>query len=256
VVGCRDRRRYHPENGAAAIEIFRQPLWHETGWSSVLAVLATIALLVAGERLLARRAQRREAQLKKLVDLRTVELREALVRVETHSRIDSLTGLANRRHLDERLRAIWNLALRSGRPVSAIMVDTDYFKQYNDTLGHSAGDDCLKRVSAALADGLTREHDVVARYGGDEFLIVLYDSDQEGAAHVAQRILDRVRQLRLPHPENPAADHVTISAGYTTCHPQEGQDPHSLIDGADQALYRAKSAGRNCTAGDHSTAAV
>ena len=234
-----------PGEASATLTMQRRPHWHETVWAPLAATLTLIAFLITSQQVIAARARKREQHLKQLVDRRTEELREALIRVQTHSRIDSLTGLANRRHLDERLRAIWNLALRSGRPVSAIMIDTDYFKEYNDSLGHGAGDECLRRIAAALREGLTRDHDVVARYGGDEFLIVLYDSNEAGAELVAQRILERVRDLDLPHPGNAAADTVTVTAGYCTRHARDGDDPHLLITAADDALYQAKRAGRN-----------
>lgn len=238
-----------PGEASATLALVRRSPWHESTWALLAALLALIAFLITSQRLMAVRARRRELQLKQLVDRRTGELREALIRVQTHSRIDSLTGLANRRHLDERLRAIWNLALRSGRPVSAVMIDTDFFKEYNDSLGHSAGDECLRRIGSALREGLTRDHDIVARYGGDEFLIVLYDSDEGGTELVAQRVLERVRDLKLPHPGNDVEHTVTVTAGFCTLHAQDGQDPYVLIEAADKALYQAKRAGRNRIAG-------
>ena len=101
------------------------------------------------------------------------------------------------------------------------------------------------RVVIALNDGLLREHDVVARYGGEEFLIVLYDSDDGGTQLVATRILERVRQLKLPHPDSHVADIVTISAGHATGYAEQMTDPHVLVDAADKALYQAKKGGRN-----------
>lgn len=233
------------EDAGAIISVYREPRWSETTWAVLAAVIAIIALLAGSQRLINNRARQRERELKQLVDLRTEELREALARVEANSRIDSLTGLSNRRHLEERLKAIWNMALRSGKPVSAIMIDIDCFKEYNDNLGHTAGDECLKRISAALNDGLLRDHDVVARYGGEEFLIVLYDSDADGAQRVARRILQQVRELKLPHPDSHVASMVTISAGFATGQASDLGDPHALVDSADKALYQAKERGRN-----------
>jgi len=237
-----------PGDATAGLTLTRKPGWRESSWIVLAAALALIAFLLTSQRVLALRTRRREAFLEDLVSRRTRELSEALAKVQTSSRTDSVTGLANRRHLEERLRAIWNLAKRSGRPVSAIMLDTDYFKEYNDGVGHTAGDECLKRIAGALGDDVTRDHDVVGRYGGDEFLILLYDSDASGAARVAERALERVRALKLSHPDSLASDFVTITAGYSTAS-ATNDDPNSLIDAADRALYRAKAAGRNRVAG-------
>jgi diguanylate cyclase (GGDEF)-like protein len=229
----------------ASIRLNRQPRWYETTWSVLAAVALIIALISLLQRLMSRRARVREQQLLRLVDQRTTELRDALVRVEANSRIDSLTGVANRRHLEEQLAAVWNMARRSAAPVSILMLDIDYFKQYNDALGHKAGDDCLRVIARAIKDKLLREHDMLARYGGEEFVVVLYDSDAEGAQSAAQRILECVRALQLPHPDSPVSGFVTISIGCATAWESQIKDPHKLIDRADKALYQAKNNGRN-----------
>ncbi|MDP5052872.1 MAG: diguanylate cyclase, partial [Congregibacter sp.] len=233
----------------AALRIDRTPHWYETTWS-VLAGVALLALLVSlMQRFQSRTARRREQQLRRLVDLRTRELREALVRVEANSRIDSLTGVANRRHLEEQLHATWSMAQRSGAPISILMLDIDLFKQYNDTLGHAAGDDCLRAIAQGIKAKLLRQHDMLARYGGEEFVILLYDADTAGAQKTAARILDCVRALALKHPASNVDDYVTVSIGCATAsdsHNKNDQgDPHRLIDLADKALYKAKAAGRN-----------
>lgn len=229
----------------ATLRLFRQPKWYETNWSVLVAVALLVMLISLLQRLLSGRARARELELLKLVDQRTLELREALVRVEANSRIDSLTGVANRRHLEEQLAAVWNMARRSAAPVSILMLDIDYFKQYNDALGHKAGDDCLRAIAQAIRGKLLREHDMLARYGGEEFVVVLYDSDAEGAQSAAKRILDCVRDLQLPHPDSPVSEYVTISIGCATARESEIADLHKLIDRADKALYRAKNAGRD-----------
>ncbi|EED31541.1 response regulator [gamma proteobacterium NOR5-3] len=239
----------------AALSINRAPHWYETTWS-VLVAAALIGLLVTLlQRFQSRNARRKEQQLRALVDLRTRELREALVRVEANSRIDSLTGVANRRHLEEQLNATWSMARRSGAPVSILMLDIDLFKQYNDTLGHSAGDDCLRLIAQAIKSKLLREHDMLARYGGEEFVVLLYDTDAKGAERAANRILDCVRVLDLPHPASDVSEHVTISIGCATLGEKERDDPHRLIDLADKALYQAKAQGRNraCSSNQEST---
>jgi diguanylate cyclase (GGDEF)-like protein len=134
------------------------------------------------------------------------------------------------------------------------MLDIDFFKQYNDALGHKAGDTCLRAIASAIKDKLLREHDMLARYGGEEFVVVLYDSDTQGALGAAERILDCVRALRLEHPDSAVGGYVTVSIGCATARESEVSDPHKLIDRADQALYRAKNSGRDraCCAGPQS----
>ncbi|MEO0436252.1 MAG: diguanylate cyclase [Pseudomonadota bacterium] len=245
-----------PGDETATLNLYRLPRWYETTWS----VLAALALLVLAmtlvQRVFSSRARVREAQLRQLVDQRTEELREALVRVEANARIDSLTGIANRRHMEEQLRSVWNMARRSGVPVSVIMLDIDRFKQYNDSLGHNAGDECLRKIANAISGNLLREHDMVARYGGEEFLVVLYDSDEEGVVRAAERILEGVRALKLPHPESDIHGFVTVSLGYATADVTEVEDPHKLVQQADLALYGAKRTGRNRALGHTSTAAA
>jgi diguanylate cyclase (GGDEF)-like protein len=228
-----------------SLRFYQQPRWYETTWSVLAAVALIVLFVIALQRFLNRQAHRREQQLRRLVDLRTGELREALVRVEANSRIDSLTGVANRRHLEEHLASVWNMSRRSNLPVSILMLDIDRFKQYNDTLGHAAGDACLRSIARGIRDRLLREHDMLARYGGEEFVVVLYDTDSEGALQTAQRILDCVATLVLPHPASDISDQVTLSIGCATAGAQALNDPHKLIDYADQALYRAKDQGRN-----------
>ncbi|MEM6302224.1 MAG: diguanylate cyclase, partial [Pseudomonadota bacterium] len=214
-----------PGDETATLNLYRLPRWYETTWS----VLAALALLVVAmtlvQRIFSSRARVREAQLRNLVDQRTEELREALVRVEANARIDSLTGIANRRHMEEQLRSVWNMARRSGVQVSVMMLDIDRFKQYNDSLGHNAGDDCLRKIANAISGNLLREHDMVARYGGEEFLVVLYDSDKEGVERAAERILEGVRALKLPHPHSDIHGFVTVSLGYATAKVVEMGDP-------------------------------
>jgi len=158
--------------------------------------------------------------------------------------LDGLTGIANRRALDEHLGREWFRSLRSQTALSLIMMDVDYFKFYNDTYGHLAGDDCLKRVTAALLSSL-RASDFAARYGGEEFVTILYESDKEGALSTAERIRAKVESLRIPHQSSPISPYVTVSLGMATFVPSEGSAPDHLINMADQKLYRAKENGRN-----------
>lgn len=230
---------------SAVFNFYRTPHWYETTWA-VLVGVALIALLVTAlQRVQTRSARRREQQLRSLVDTRTGELREALVRVEANSRIDSLTGVANRRHLEEHLSSTWSMSRRSGVPISILMLDIDRFKQYNDTLGHAAGDECLRSIAQGIKDKLLREHDMLARYGGEEFVVVLYGTDAPGALRAANRALDCVQALAIKHPASDISEFVTVSIGCATMSDEEREDSHRLIDLADKALYEAKAQGRN-----------
>jgi diguanylate cyclase (GGDEF)-like protein/PAS domain S-box-containing protein len=158
--------------------------------------------------------------------------------------VDALTGIANRRRFDEVLATEWRRALREGEKLSLLLIDADHFKRYNDTYGHVRGDSCLKQIAEAAMDVVLRPGDLVSRYGGEEFAVVLPGTDEAGAKAVAEDICLAVRNRRLPHEGN-APGIVTVSVGCTTMVPQRGKTPQDLIESADQALYRAKGRGRN-----------
>lgn len=158
---------------------------------------------------------------------------------------DSLTGLGNRRRLDIALADEIRLARRQGSSLALIMLDVDYFKRFNDRYGHAAGDDCLRAIAAALGQTIKRPGDLAVRYGGEEFTVLLPNTDSTGATKVVQQILEAVRALNIEHGDHPLGI-VTISAGVTTCQPS-GEDvtPAMLIRAADAFLYLAKNTGRN-----------
>ena len=161
------------------------------------------------------------------------------------SRTDPLTGLANRRFAVEQLEREWRRSLRSGDHFAVVMVDVDHFKLFNDTAGHLAGDDCLIAIAAAIAGTAREKIDVISRWGGEEFLLVLPDADPYGAGIVAQRMIDNVRALHWPHPD-PDIEFVTVSAGGTAAVAQSDSSWNEMVSLADTALYRAKAAGRDC----------
>lgn len=163
------------------------------------------------------------------------------------SNVDGLTGVSNRRHFDTLLGQVWAHAHRSQSPLSLIMLDIDYFKHYNDTYGHLAGDDCLRTVAATLNDKLPRATDFVARFGGEEFAVVLDATDAEGAETVAAKLIQAIDDLNIEHSTSKVASHVTISLGIASAVPQPDHQPKQLIALADQALYQAKAAGRHRT---------
>ena len=159
---------------------------------------------------------------------------------------DVLTGIANRRRFEHELEREKKRAGRSGSPLSLVMVDVDYFKKYNDTYGHVAGDDCLRRVAAVIRDSLGRPTDLAARYGGEEFAVLLPGTEAQGARNVAEHVRQAVMQAAIPHAANPPGV-VTISAGVCTMRFASGDDtdPTLLVERADALLYRAKQSGRN-----------
>ena len=158
---------------------------------------------------------------------------------------DGLTGVANRRRFDAVIESEWKAARRSQRPLSLVMIDIDYFKQYNDSYGHIRGDDCLKRVAQALKSGATRPRDFLARYGGEEFALVLPETDEAGAESVAIRCIQALDSESIPHASSPVASVVTVSIGVATCTPSKDDDRLAFIDAVDRNLYRAKEGGRN-----------
>lgn len=165
-------------------------------------------------------------------------------RLQRLSQQDGLTGLHNRRFFDQQLQAEWRRLRRLGTPLSLLLVDIDHFKRYNDSLGHLAGDDALRRVGRLLHECLQREGDVACRYGGEEFAIILANTRLEGAEHLAARIHERLAELALPHPESPLG-RLTLSIGIATSDLECQDSPQRLIAHCDQALYRAKHGGRN-----------
>jgi diguanylate cyclase (GGDEF)-like protein len=157
---------------------------------------------------------------------------------------DSLTGLANRRHLNETLDLEWARASRTGQSLALIMIDIDHFKAYNDHYGHQAGDDCLQRVARTLALSSRRAGDLVARYGGEEFLLVLPHMNDAGGRWLGESIRQAVDMLNVPHAGAPSG-RLSVSVGVATTHESVHPDTASLLRAADDALYRAKRAGRN-----------
>ncbi len=158
---------------------------------------------------------------------------------------DPVTGVANRRSFDQMVDRVWRSGARHNREMALLMIDVDFFKPYNDRLGHPAGDECLKRVAGTLGAGLMRPDDFLARYGGEEFAVILPQTDLAGACVVAERLRASVQRLGIEHPASPVARHVTISQGVASQIPERGSNCSRLVAWADQALYEAKKSGRN-----------
>lgn len=191
--------------------------------------------------------ERRGRDLEDIVASRTAELRAANARLEGLTRQDGLTGLGNRRAMEERLAEIHGVACRYGNPYSVILIDIDHFKLFNDTQGHLAGDEVIRGVATALREAV-RAVDSVYRYGGEEFLILLPETDARGAALVTERVRAVVAARALAHPSSPTAPHVTVSLGYTeVTTPEKARHLtwEDVVRRADEALYGAKQRGRN-----------
>jgi len=159
--------------------------------------------------------------------------------------MDGLTEIPNRRRFDEVLEIEWNRARRSGSHLSLLLMDIDHFKLYNDTYGHGSGDECLRLVAGAIQASLRRAGDFVARYGGDEFAVVLPRADAEEAMAVGRMILGCVDRLAIPRNASAAVPHVTLSIGAATLQQDRQQDLADFIELSDKALYAAKNSGRH-----------
>lgn len=169
-------------------------------------------------------------------------LRDSLAEIAV---TDTLTGLGNRRMLDTTLRRETLRLARKGEPLSVIILDVDFFKRFNDSYGHSAGDRCLTMIAAALKRAVRRAADLAARHGGEEFACVLPENDHETAMEIARGIRERVQMLGIPHNASDVAPYVTVSIGVATAHTVPGAVPEVWMEVADEQLYIAKTSGRN-----------
>lgn len=159
--------------------------------------------------------------------------------------IDSLTLIPNRRCFDQYLHQEWMRLIRERSPISLLLCDIDYFKGYNDTYGHQAGDSCLKMVAQTLKNVVQRPADLVARYGGDEFIIILPNTNVFGAVKIAEKLLSEVTNLQMPHSSSHINQFVTLSIGIASQIPVRDQSIEAFLDKADRALYKAKEEGKN-----------
>ena len=189
---------------------------------------------------------------KKIINQKVIELEKVKNKLEDAndcltklSHTDELTKLANRRRFNEFYYWEWKRMLRDNESISIIMMDIDYFKNYNDKYGHQEGDNCLVQVAKALCTVLNRANDLIARYGGEEFIVVLSKTNYNGAVYIAESILKEINSLNIEHSESSVSDHVTISIGVATIIPTIDMNPDMLVKIADEQLYLAKSSGRN-----------
>lgn len=176
---------------------------------------------------------------------RTRELEVVNQRLEMLSRMDGVLGISNRAYFDDRIKTEWRLARRNKQPISLLMIDVDYLKLYNDTYGHLEGDNCLRSIARAAREGLFRPTDLVARFGGEELVVLLPNTTHEGARLVAERIKSQVDGYAIPHAASSVSKKVSVSIGIATLEPVQGGDALALLLQAENALCQAKNRGRN-----------
>ncbi|MBN2437340.1 MAG: diguanylate cyclase, partial [Deltaproteobacteria bacterium] len=232
------------EEGAALSITVEPPFW-QTGWFITIAILAAAMAILSIYRWRVSQLTKRKKILEELVNERTYQLDLANRELQKLATQDYLTGIANHRRFSDFLRSEWKRAIRQKKPISIILIDVDDFKMFNDTYGHQAGDECLKRIAQVLDYHCRRPSDLAARYGGEEFIIILADTPLDGAIKVAEVMKKGVEDLHIPHESSRAAPFVTISLGCSTFHPTREDESMMLIHAADAALYQSKKEGRN-----------
>lgn len=180
-----------------------------------------------------------------MIELNRIELMQQAQQLSLLSQQDALTGLANRRYLDETLDNEWRRALRHETPLTIMMVDIDFFKPYNDSLGHLKGDQCLKDIATAISSIAARSGDLVSRYGGEEFLLLFPMTNAQQAKIQAERLMNAIKKIAIVHPCSSVSPYVTISVGVATTIPRLNDSISAFVSRADHALYQAKTNGRN-----------
>lgn len=180
-----------------------------------------------------------------MIELNRIELMQQAQQLSLLSQQDALTGLANRRYLDETLDNEWRRALRHETPLTIMMVDIDFFKPYNDSLGHLKGDQCLKDIATAISSIAARSGYLVARYGGEEFLLLFPMTNAQQAKIQAERLMNAIKKIAIVHPCSSVSPYVTISVGVATTIPRLNDSISAFVSRADHALYEAKTNGRN-----------
>lgn len=222
-----------------------KPFFYQTKLFYLVCILSACVFLLIVWKVSVYQLESRERKLAKMVAEKTNELKKANEELQHLANSDGLTNVGNRRLFEDFLTKEWNRVIRSKTEISLILIDIDHFKLFNDTYGHQAGDDCLKKVADVLKETIHRPTDLIARFGGEEFAIILSGTDLQGATNVAEQAVENVRNLNIPHRTSKTAEHLTISVGIATTFVAFGMVEAQLIKTADTALYEAKEKGRN-----------
>ncbi len=242
VTACNQDGKWNAE--ATSLSFYLRPYFYQAVWFYVSVVFFALLAAFSFYRFRVRRLRARARELEMMVAERTEQLAAANKESSRLSNLDPLIGIANRRRFIEYLTVEWQREMRSSGTIAMVMIDVDFFKKYNDTYGHQAGDECLKKVAGVVASAARRPGDLAARYGGEEFVAVLSDASKEGACKAAENIQTGVEALEIPHSSS-ATGFVTISLGVSLTVPRQGERKENLISLADRALYMAKEEGRN-----------
>ncbi len=222
-----------------------KPYFYQTDGFYLMSALGALLVLLLVWKISVHQLESRERRLAGLVIKKTEELEKANEELQLLANSDGLTTVGNRRLFEDFLADEWHRAIRFKTEISLVLLDIDHFKLFNDTYGHQAGDECLKKVAAALRETIHRPTDLVARFGGEEFAIVLGGTDLDGALTIARQAMENVKNLAVPHCTSPTGEHLTISIGVATTFVAFGMQESGLIKSADLALYQAKATGRD-----------
>lgn len=243
VAASSDGRQWREAPSSLAITV--EPYFYQTRWFLALVVLVLFVTTAAVFALWTRHLRRQKAEMERLVKEKTEELRLANEHLARISFVDALTGLANRRRFDEALDREWRRAARSGTPLGLVIADVDLFKEYNDTLGHVEGDRCLVAIADVFRNLGRRAGDLVARYGGEEIVVLIPGASHDEALKFAEELRQACEARAIPHPTSDISRFVTISLGVASRVPSEEMASESLLKEADAAMYLAKYKGRN-----------
>ena len=228
------------------------PPWYMTPYAYAFYLIAFVLLIYLILYIYSYRSRIARKKLEEIIEERTLQLKKMNEQLQKANKMlkelsvrDPLTGLYNLRRFNEVLETEWKRSARKNTSLGIIMIDVDYFKLYNDTYGHQAGDRCLIEVAKTIKTCVKRPGDVVARYGGEEFIVLLSETEKEGTMKVAERIRKSIEEKRIPHKSSKVSEYVTVSLGCSSTIPEKDIPPPLLIMEADKALYEAKEGGRN-----------
>lgn len=229
----------------ASVNLELKPFFYQTRAFYLLILAIGVLILFVVWKTSVYQLEARQRKLTKLVAEKTEELHHANIELEHLANSDGLTKIGNRRRFEKFLADEWHRAVRFKTEISLVLLDIDHFKLFNDTYGHQAGDECLQKVAEALAEAIHRPTDLVARFGGEEFAIVLGGTDNEGALNIARQAIENVKNLGIAHAASTTSEFLTVSVGIATVLAKFDMTETELIKAADAALYQAKNNGRN-----------